>query len=120
MAGSADIVESKLAVGNIIIAASIEVGNLINGPHQHQSNAVDIIAKAHGSTNVASVSWNIRGEHLDPLTIGSIGVLQESADLSGRASYNRKTNQTTPTTLCKKTTAPICCPLLYQALSEIS
>jgi len=66
VAGIADIVESELAVGDIIIATSIEIGN--------------------GSTNVAPVRWNIRGEHLDPLTIGSIGVLQESADLSGRAS----------------------------------
>ena|ERR1700733_15349096 len=101
MAGIADIVESELPVGDIIIAASIEVGNLINDPDQHRSNAADIIAKAHGSANVAPVGWNIRGEHLDPLTVGTTGVLQESADLSGRASYNIKINQTTLTTLCK-------------------
>jgi len=69
VAGIADIVESELAVGDIIIATSKVVGN--------------------GSANVASVSWNIRGERLDPLTIGSSSVLQESAGLSGRASYNR-------------------------------
>ena len=94
MAGIADIVESELAVRDIIIATSIEVGNLIND-REHPRNAVHIIAKAHGSANVAPVRWNIRGEHLDPLTIRSVGVLQESADLSGGASYYRKVNQTT-------------------------
>jgi len=66
VAGIADIVESELAVGDIIIATSIVVRD--------------------GSANVAPVRWNIRGEHLDPLAIGSSGVLQESADLTGRAS----------------------------------
>jgi len=69
--GIADIVESELSVGDIIIATGRIVGNLINDPRQHRSNVVHIV-KAHGSTNVALVRVNIRGEHLDPLTRCSV------------------------------------------------
>ena len=82
---------------------------------------VHVIAKTHGSTNVASVSGNIRGKRLDPLTIRSLGVLQESADFSARASYNIKINEKTWNTndIVQKTTAPIRCPFWYQASSAI-
>jgi len=47
----------------------------------------------------------MRGERLDPLTIGPLGVLQESAhapNITAHTSYNRKMRQLEkPTTLCK-------------------
>ena len=118
-AGVVDIVESELAVGDIIFTLRKVVGGLINDPRQYRSNAVHIIAKAYRSANLAWVSWNIRSDRLDPLTVGSMGVLQESADLSARASYNRKINQTNlkHQRHCATTTAPICCLSLYQASS---